>query len=289
MKRRMLLLLAPGALLGAAPGFAHDHWLQPSSFHPAANERVDVRILVGHPSEYEERERDPTRIVRFEDVGPAGALPVAGFDARKPAGILRPRDAGLHHLVYQSTYAFVEIDAPAYAAFLEEAGLGDVQAERERRGETELPGRDSYARFDKALLLVRPAEPAAPDPALRALGAGFDRELGLAIELVLETDPFQWKANQELVLRLELANEPLPDRQVTLARLEPPFATLVARSDASGKARFTPATPGPWGAFSLHQRRTASEQGLEGDWEGLWASFTFELGAPAGEQPPARD
>jgi Domain of unknown function (DUF4198) len=255
-----------GVLIALAlPLAAHDHWIAPSSFHPAVGERVDLRLCVGHPSQYEEQLRDPRRAVRFEMLGPSGTKPIVGLDGRSPAGFFTTREAGPFTLVYQSNHAFVEIEPAKYAEYLEVEGLQDVRAERERRGENGQPGRDSYLRCDKALLSVESA------------GSRSDRSLGLPIELVLETDPGLWSAGQELALRLEFEGRPRADRQVKLMRLAAPHTLVLARTDEHGRARFTPDSPGAFVVSSVHQRRAAPEQGLEGDWEGFWASLSFDL------------
>ena len=274
--------LAPGslALLGAllgsgTPLCAHDHWIQPSSFHPALGERVDVCLRVGHPGAFEEQIRDPRHFTRFDVLGPAGTKAVPGVDGKAPAGIFRPRDEGLCLLVFQSDHSFVEIEPGKYAEYLKIEALEEIQAERERRGETDRPGRDSFARFDKALVRVGSTGDAS--------GAtdGFDRIVGLPLELVLETDPFTWKQGDALVFRLEFEGQPLANRQVKLMRLTAPHTILLARTDGSGHARFTPEDAGGWVASTVHQRRAAPALALEGDWEGLWASYSCEIGSSA--------
>jgi uncharacterized protein DUF4198 len=262
---RGLLLL--GALLSTAlPLAAHDHWIAPSSFHPAPGERVDLCLRAGHPAQFEEQLRDPRRALRFEVLGPAGAKPVPGLDGKSPAGIWRPREEGVHVVVYRSNHALAELEAGKYAEFLASEGLDDVLAERERRGESALPGRDSYARFDKTLVRVGGGS-----------SAGYERVAGLPLELSLETDPFTWTGG-ELVLRLDFEGQPLEGRQIKLVRLERPHLVLLARTDEHGRVRLRPESGGPWCAFAVHQRRATEEQGLEGDWEGFWASLAFPLG-----------
>ena len=250
----------------AQPLGAHDHWIAPSSFTPAAGERVDLRLCVGHPSGYEEQPRDPCRIERFELVGPEGVKPILGLDGRSPAGFFRPRAAGAVTLVYQSDHAFVEIEPAKYAQYLAEEGLDDVAAERERRGEEARSGRDSYLRCDKALLCV---------------GEGTtevrDRSLGLPLELVLETDLRAWTPGEDLVVRLELEGRPLAGRQVKWMRLAAPHTITLSRTDEHGRARFRPDAAAAFVASAVHQRRASPERGLEGDWEGLWASLSFAL------------
>jgi hypothetical protein len=258
------------ALVLAPPLAAHDHWIAPSSFHPSPLERVDLHLRLGHPAGFEEQLRDPRRFARFESVAPDGAVrPLLGLDGRAPAALLRPREPGLHWAVFQSLPATIEIDPAKYAAYLESEGLEEVQRERERRGELELPGRDRYARFDKALLRV------GDGPA-----AGFERVVGLPFELALETDPAAWVIGSELRFRLLLAGAPLAERQVKLARLESPYLVLLARTDGEGRVRFEPPMPGAWCAFSVHQRRAAGEAAREAEWEGSWASLALELGGP---------
>ena len=266
----------------ATPLAAHDHWIAPASFRPAVGERVELNLRVGHPQQFEEQVRDPRRFARFEcwPPGATSAQPVLGLDGQTPAGLFKAKQPGAHFFVYQSNHAFVEIEAAKYAGFLAEEGLDDVLAERERRGESALPGRDSYVRFDKAL--VRVAD--APSDGFERGGFerdGFERDLGLPLELLLATDPSAWKPEQPLHLRLELAGQPLAGRQIKLVRLTAPHLVLLARTDEHGRVEFLPASPGPFAAFAVHQRRAQPEQDLEGDWEGLWASFAFELGAAA--------
>ena len=269
--RKRLAAAASVLWLAAAPLAAHDPWIAPSSFHPALGERVELALRVGHPQEFEEQPRDPRRIVRFEFRSPGASAPqaVLGIDGKSPAGLFKAKQPGLHLLRYESDHAFVEIEPAKYADFLREEGLTDVLAERERRGESALPGRDSYARFDKALLCV------ADGPT-----TGFDRAVGMPLELVLATDPFAWKPAEPLTFRLELAGQPLADRQVKLVRLTAPHLVELVRTDARGLATFRPPSTGPFCAFALHQRRATPERKLEGDWEGLWTSFSFELGPP---------
>ncbi len=260
-------------LVSALPLSAHDHWVAPASFHAAAGERIDLRLCVGHPSQFEEQIRDPRRIVRFDAVrfdalGPKGTKAVPGVDGKSPAGIFRTQDTGLHWLVFQSNYAFVEIEPAKYAQYLKDEGLEEIQGERERRDESALPGRDSYARFDKALVCIGDA------PA-----SGFERALGMPIELVPETNPFTWTSGAELVLRLELDGKPRAGQQVKLMHLTAPFTILLARTDEQGRVRFQPEETGGWVASTVYQRRASAEQKLEGDWEGLWASLALELGS----------
>jgi len=270
MRRAAFPLL--GACLLASLAAAHDHWIAPSSFAPAVGARVDLELRVGHADAFELQPRDPRRIVRFESLPGMTGEPVRvlGVDGKSPAGLLRIKEPGTYLVVYQSDHAFAELAPAKYAEYLREEGLDDIAAERARRGELELPGRDSYARYDKCLLTVGDA------PA-----AGFERVLGLPLELVLESDPRTLAPETELTTRLLFEGRPLADRQLKLIALDSPHTITLARTDAEGRARLHPPAPGRHALFSVHQRRAPSELGLQGDWQGFFASFSFEVGPPA--------
>jgi len=257
-----------GACLLASLAAAHDHWIAPSSFRPEPGMRVDLELRIGHADAPELQVRDSRRIVSFESFGATGeGVAVLGFDGKSPAGLLRPKEPGTYLVAYQSDHAYVELEPARYAEYLKLEGLDDVAAERARRGELELPGRDSYARYDKCLLTIGGAD---------APRAGFDRALGLPLEIVLERDPRAAKPGEPLLVRLLFEGRPLAERQIKLVALTAPHTITLTRTDAEGRARLTPTRGGPSALFAVHQRRTTSEQGLPGDWQGFFASLTFE-------------
>jgi len=274
--RRALPVL--GACWLASLAAAHDHWIAPSSFRPEADKRVDFELRIGHADAPELQLRDPRRIVRFECFAATGAgAQVLGLDGKSPAGLWKPKASGTYLVAYQSNHAYVELEPVAYAEYLKLEGLDDIAAERARRGELAQSGRDSYARFDKCLLTVG----GEADP------AGFERALGLPLELVLERDPRTLAPSAELVARLLLDGRPLAGRQVKLAALAAPHTLTLARTDAEGRVRFAAPRPGPYALFTVHQRRIEPGQALPGDWEGLFASFSFELGPALAPGAPA--
>jgi len=273
--RRALPVL--GAWLLSSLAAAHDHWIAPSNFRPEPGTRVDLELRIGHADAPELQVRDPRRIVRFESFAGLAGEPfqVLGLDGKSPAGLLRLKQGGTYLVAYQSDHAFVELEPAKYAEYLELEGLDDIAAERARRDELALPGRDSYARYDKCLLTLG----AAADP------AGFERVLGLPLELVLESDPRTLADTSELVTRLLFEGRPLADRQVKLIALTAPHTITLARTDPDGRARFEAPRAGPHALFAVHQRRTPPDLPLPGDWQAFFASFSFECGpalAPEG-------
>jgi hypothetical protein len=258
-----------GAAVAAA---AHDFWIEPDAgFSPAAGEVVGVGLRVGEHFAGDPVGRDETRIVRFVAVDAAGReQPLRGWPGSNPAGYLRaPEGAGVTVLAYESTPHAVDLAPDQLERYLHEEGLDVELATRRARGETG-GARDAFSRHAKALLR---------GPA--GAGAGFDRTLGLELELVPERDPFALPAGGELPLRLLRAGAPLAGARVTAVSRERPLAAVQARSDEHGRV-VLPLSPGEWlvKAVQLERQPAAATGGVA--YRSRWASLTFRV---AGETP----
>lgn len=252
MLRRWILL---GLL--AAPAAAHDFWIEPSSFRPAPGERVAVRLRVGERLQGDPVPRNPERIERFAAVGQAGESEVAGIAGSDPAGWTSPAGPGLHWIVYDSSHARVELAGPRFDEYLAEEGLERI---RELRQGGEGPVREIYSRCAKSLLRVGEGS------------AGFDRALGLELELIPEKDPYGLKPGEALPVRLLYRGEPLDGALV--AAMASPGSRVAART-SGGRVSLKLDRPGLWLVKAVHM--VPATEGSGAEWESLWASLTFEL------------
>lgn len=267
------LLLVFGALAAApAPAGAHDLWLEPSSFHPAPGARVAVRILVGHePGDGRPVPRRPGWIERFVARGPEGESPIVGVPGVDPAGYLAVAAPGLYALGLESGETVHTLSLARFEGFLAEEGL--EAAARARAGTVGADGfvREGFSRSVKSLLRTAPA--AQPGP-----GPGAARPLGLALELVPLTDPFD-PAAVEIALRVLHRGEPAAGVLVDLRRLAPGSAVSRAVSDREGEVRLPFPTagegggPDAWLAAAVVLEPPEAESGVE--WRSLWTSLTF--------------
>ncbi|HVR96697.1 MAG TPA: DUF4198 domain-containing protein [Thermoanaerobaculia bacterium] len=255
----------------AAPLRAHDFWIEPSSFHPAPGDRVAVRLRVGEHFKGDPVPRDARRIERFAQVGAGVERPVPGVDGMEPAGYASFQAPGLYWIVYDSDHASVELDGAKFEKYLEQEGLDKVSRLRAKRGQSAAPGREIYSRCVKSLLKVGTGGP----------GAGWDRPLGLVLELIPEADPYSLKAGGELPVRLLFRSKPLAGALVVAFSREAPDEAVSARSDAQGRVRLRLARPGVWLVKAVHMVETV-EPGVKAraDWESFWASITFEMPRP---------
>lgn len=275
MKLRFSLV---GAALVAAPAlvFAHDFWIQPSSFRPAVGSAVEMRLFVGPNFEGEPFPRVPNLISRFVLVSSAGERDIPGRAGADPAGVVRIEAPGLQIAAYRSLNYGLTVDAAKFEKYLAEEGLEKISAVRQKRGESGNPGREVFSRCAKALLEVSPAN-AAP--------IGQDRAVGLTLELVAEKNPYALSAGEELPVRLLLDGKPLAGALVHGLLHGDPSAKVAVRTGRDGRAKLRLARPGFWLIKAVEM--SPAPAGENADWQSLWASLTFENGAgnPVGKAP----
>lgn len=247
---------------------AHDFWIEPSSFQPLPGERVAVRLRVGENLRGDPVPRDPGRIERFAAVGPAGEFDVEGIAGSDPAGWAAPAGPGFHWIVFDSNHAALEQTGPKFDSYLGEEGLERVRELRSIPGGEpagEGPVKEIYSRCAKSLLRVG-------DGTVEGSSSGYDRPLGLELELVPEKDPYALKPGEALPVRLLYRGEPLDG--VLVVAMAAPGARVSARTVA-GRVSLALDRPGAWLVKAVHMIPAPAGSGAE--WESLWASLTFEL------------
>jgi uncharacterized GH25 family protein len=254
------------ALLGvvSAPLLAHDFWIEPSSFRPQPGARISVRLRVGQHLQGDPMPRDPRYIERFAAVGVGGEMEIRGLSGGEPAGyaaFLRP---GTYWLVYDSSHDRLQLDAAKFDRYLGEEGLERIRKLRTARRAGDGPVQEMFSRCAKSLIAVGDGS-----------GPGYDKVLGLELELVPERNPYALKPGEELPLRLLYHGKPLAGALLVAIPGGAPDAQVAARSDGSGRAGLRLDRSGLWLVKAVHM--VPAPKGSGADWESLWASITFEL------------
>lgn len=257
MKAVVLFLLA-------APLFAHDFWIEPTSFRPQVGETVGFALRVGQKFRGDPVPRNPDAIEKFVAVSRAGEKPVEGVTGRDPAGIARISEPGYVVVGYRSKPKPIELPAEKFEQYLKEEGLEKIVALRAARGDSQKPGREIYSRCAKSLL-----------DANGAGTSGYDRAIGFRLELVAEKSPKELGGGRSLPVRLEFEGKPLAGALVVAMNRDDPEKQLSARTNASGRVAFDLAPAGVWLVKAVHMAPAPPASGA--DWESLWASLTFEL------------
>lgn len=266
MSRLTVIAALAAALTAAGAAAAHDLWIEPSSFTPAPATRLAVRLRIGQLFEGDPFPRDARLMVRFAVLGPAGEAPIPGVPDTDPAGYLIAGPPGLYELVYTSNHAAVTLDGAKFEKYLADEGLQRISALRAQRGLAAAPAHEIFSRYAKSLVEV------GGDP-----GSGYERVLGLRLELVPERNPYTLAPGGELPVRLLYGGAPLAGAQVAAISKEQPGRQLAVRTDAQGRARLRLDRPGPWLVKAVHM--IAAPAGSGAEWESFWASLTFNLPA----------
>lgn len=242
--------------------FAHDMWIEPTTFSPESGQLVGVRLRVGQDLLGDPLPRDASLLNQFIFEDTAGRKPIVGQDGGDPAGFLRVAAPGLLVLGYQSNPSTVELTADKFNQYLKEEGLDAVAALRVRRNETGASAHDLFSRCAKSLVLAgSPSE------------AQSDRPLGFTLELVAERNPYALRADEDLPVRLTYLDHPLADALVVAMNRRNPAEKLTARTDNEGRVRFKLHPGGMWLIKAVHMVPAAS--GSHATWASFWASLTF--------------
>lgn len=271
---RLAGLFAAALLTWSAPPLhAHDAWIEPTEFHPAAGAIVGARLRVGQNLIGDPLPRDGARIREFVVEDGSGRRPLVGHDGEDPAGVFRVDTPGLLVIGYHSHPSVVTQTQEQFGRYLAEEGLEAIAAEWSRSS-TEGKVRELFSRCAKSLMLSGP------------LGAAqADRALGFTLELVAERNPYGMSAGESLPVRLTYRGQPLAGALVVAINRDDPAGKLAARSDRDGRVSFALPRGGLWLIKAVHM--IPAPAGADAEWQSFWASLTFDL--PDGVAKVAHD
>jgi uncharacterized GH25 family protein len=234
--RRILFI----ALL-ASRAYAHDFWIEPSTFRPAAATTFTASLRVGEDFEGEAVPRRSSRIVSFVVRDTAGERPVNGFENQDPAGFVRIDKAGTAVIGYRGKPYPHEISHEKFEQFLREEGVTNIAPVKGRQ-------KERFQRFAKSIVQVGAATP-------------VDAVLGFPFELVPDAGG----------VRVLYDQKPLANAHV--AAISRDGKRLTARSDRNGHATL-PLGKGVWLIKSVYVQ--PAPKGADYHWDSLWASVTLE-------------
>lgn len=234
------------ALLLVAPaGYAHDFWIQPSSFHVTAGGPVSLQFLIGDPDAIEHWETEWRKVVTLQDIGPTGIRDLLG-DLRPLEGTqsdIRRADAafsliqeGTHVVAFTSNQQLSDLGGEQFTAYAEHEGLALPLAIRKRAGATQTNGRELYSRRAKALIQVG-----------RHPTGNASMRIGQTLEIVPDANPYLLKPGAPFGVQVWFHGSPLAGASVVLERLDAGarHATPVI-SDRNGRVRYSMPDGGSW-------------------------------------------
>ena len=199
---------------------------------------------------------------RFSVVDARGERPIQAVEGDDPAGDATFPNAGLAILVYQRTADIVThptIDRFAEIVAIE--GLEDISQQHRDLGLAATDIKETYERFAKSLIKVGKT-------------SGADRAVGLAFELVVETDVYKLPANADIPVRVLLAGKPIANVLVKAFNRADPASPRTTRSNAEGRVLLADVPSGEVLVSAVTMMRAEPATGAT--WTSLWASTTFK-------------
>ncbi len=256
-------------LLAVSPAAAHEFWLEPLVYQPAADSRIEAHIVNGENFEGIKLAYIPRKFKSFVIVHSGRAIPAKNRLGSRPALNQRALGNGLHIIAYQSEADTVNYSKfEKFRKFADHKDFPDIRTRHLQRGLPEKNFREVYTRYSKALIGV-------------GSGQGEDVRTGLETELIALDNPYTADLTDGLRVQLFYAGEVRVNAQVELfEKREGEDATVTLfRTDVHGIATL-PVRPGhDYMVDAVVSREPdalkASESGAV--WETLWANLTFSV------------
>jgi uncharacterized GH25 family protein len=253
------LLLLPSALP------AHDFWVEPSTFRPAVDEPVQIRLREGMQFKGDTLPYIPDWFRDFSVTDSAGTRQVVAVIGDDPAGTVIADDE-VFLVGYQSNRAFTELDAAKFNSYLEEEGIEFIRQQRIAAGEDDQPAPEYFVRCAKTLV----GSGAESDDV-------YQTELGYMLELIALDDPSQVEPGGKLRFQLKYRGEPAENLLVQAFSRAAPDQKQRIRTDAKGVAAVQITEAGVW------MIKAVNIQPIVGDpkakWQSYWASYLLRIAA----------
>ena len=267
---QIITYLAVGLLAGlvSLPSSAHEFWLEPSDFQPKVGDVVTVDLVIGTHFDGFSSPYTPDEIAAFGLIDAAGNTAITGRFGDMPAGQFVVAQVGLSLLYHQTTPSYVTYTKPEkFISFAVEKGFADVAARYQKQTAENFRLVEKYRRFAKSLIMVGPA-------------SGQDQLLGLEMELVALTNPYQQSVSKEFTAAVYESGVPRPGAQVTVFIRHTPsdVEKKIIIADERGQVHLS-LLPGRHYLFDSVKLQPIkdSDSIKNAEWESLWAALTFAV------------
>lgn len=250
---------------------AHVFWLQPSSFRPHTNSVLKLQLRVGDDFPGDTLPRNESKIITFVSIGPDGERKVGGIDGSDVAGFERLTAPGISVIGYTAQPSEVALEAEKFETYLQEKGLEKISTARAAAGESSQPVHEIYTRCAKTV--VRVGSEQAP---------GFDRVVGLRLEIIPENDPTSLKPGDDLRARVLFDGKPLVNALVDARSPAPAAEKVSARTDNDGRVAMKLSATGMWVIDTVEMIKAepgsvAAASNSQPDWHSFWASLCISV------------
>jgi len=260
------MLMFAGATT-VAPASAHEYYLMPDNFSPAAGKQVAVRHLLGQRFKGNELPWITRWNIRSEQWQNGSKKEIAGIDGDRPALKATIEKPGLAIFLHQSNIDQLTFKTwEKFTKYVKKEGIDDILQRHQDAGKPKQGVKELYSRYAKTLVDIG------------GKSQGLDQPTGLKIELVALRHPSTLKAAEPMPVQVLFDGSPLPNVTVKVfAGIGTEAATKI-KSGPDGKAHIPPLGPGPYllNAIKMTEVVATGKIAQGAHWESFWASLTFE-------------
>jgi uncharacterized GH25 family protein len=245
---------------------AHEFWLQPNKFVDQIGEKAEIGLLVGEGIEGKAWDLTRHKIEKFTHYSRAGKqdLTVVANRATNSTIEYLLNQQGTSVFTLESNQAFIELDAEKFNAYLEEDGLDNIIAEREKANTTNQGARELYSRYAKLMVQVG-----------RGTDDTYKRRTGMELEIVPDANPYDITAGDYLGCVVYYQGKPLPH---TLVKVWSHVGNRIflqnIYTENDGAIKFPISAKGPWMVSTVKMIKSEKPNT---DYESMWASLVFGI------------
>ncbi|MCS7313363.1 MAG: DUF4198 domain-containing protein [Acidobacteria bacterium] len=275
--RGRLLSISLALWLGLmAVAGAHHLWLIGEP-HMTGTVPTAFRLEARTGNEFPETEVaiQPARIERSQVIGPTGPVSDVHWQALQDRSVaeVRLEAPGAYWVTMELRPRFIALSAQEFNEYLKHEGLTAILELRRKLGLLDRAAHELYAKYAKALLVVRPTEGDLGGPAVAAV---ITKPVGLKIEIVPQGVP---QLGTELPIQVLFEGQPVGPLQV-FAGAEGAGPAAVFSTDARGRVRIPLNRPGRWNVRTIHMIHLKEPLQWEDrtvEWISYWATLTMEV------------
>ncbi|WP_238475541.1 DUF4198 domain-containing protein [Rhodophyticola sp. CCM32] len=251
----------------AGKGLAHEFWIEPAAFRMAPMASLTAQLRVGQAFSGVSLSYLPQNFERFDVIQRETVTAVEGRLGDNPALVMDGLGDGLAIITHETTASHLTYtDWDRFLRFAAHKDFGDVAALHDARALPREGFREVYIRYAKSLVAIGD-------------GAGADRQVGLATEIVALANPYMEDLAAGMPVQVFLNGTPRADAQVELFDRAPDGAVenTLHRTDNSGIVTL-PVTRGHTYLADAVVLEPVEPSGPDDAvWLTRWASLTFQV------------
>ncbi|MEJ1240684.1 DUF4198 domain-containing protein [Chryseolinea sp. T2] len=244
---------------------AHEFWLQADRYFLKTGEKAQLKFMVGENFMGEPWDLKVHRVESLQAIESDGVRSLADSVNRENSTLsVRFNTPGTKLLAMQSNPAYIELEAKLFNEYLQEDGLDDVYASREKNKALGNKAREHYSRHTKLFLQVGETRDDI-----------YKKIVGMPIELIPQRNPYELKRADKCQFLVLFNGQPLFGAKVRIwNRFDNRTTIQNAYTQKDGMIEMQISNPGSWMVSVV---KMVPSKDPAADWRSYWGSLVFAV------------